>query len=167
MGTFRRIVAPETGQLQKHAGGRALTLLDGRDYSGRSIAQTISAPSAPRSGAAKSFMDAKLIRELEHFLPAGSVLSKLDDLMLYEYDGSVEVARPECVVFPRSTDDVVHILELSNHYRVPLVGRGAGTGLSGGARTSAQGPLALCPSSGRGARGKGARNGSRRPRRAT
>jgi hypothetical protein len=113
---------------------RALTRRDARDYSGRRIcARYLRAPFVNSGGAAKSAMDVKLIRELEHFLPAGSVLSKPEDLMLYEYDGSVEVARPECIVFPRSTDDVVHILELSNHYQVPLVGRGAGTVLSGGA----------------------------------
>src|SRR5574337_883176 len=53
--------------------------------------------------------------------------------MLYEYDGSVEQARPDCVVFPRSTRDVVQVVQLAGRYQVPLVGRGAGTGLSGGA----------------------------------
>ena len=53
--------------------------------------------------------------------------------MLYEYDGSVEVARPDCVVFPRATADVVEIVRLANRHEVPLVGRGTGTGLSGGA----------------------------------
>jgi glycolate oxidase len=61
------------------------------------------------------------------------VLWRPEDLVLYEYDGSVEQARPECVVFPRSTRDVVQIVRLANRYEVPLVGRGAGTGLSGGA----------------------------------
>ena len=46
---------------------------------------------------------------------------------------SVEQARPECVVFPRSTEDVTAIVELANRYETPIVARGAGTGLSGGA----------------------------------
>jgi glycolate oxidase len=78
-------------------------------------------------------MDAKITRELEHLLGADAVLSRPEDLLLYEYDGSVEVARPDCVVFPRSTQDVVRIVEISNQHQVPIVGRGAGTGLSGGA----------------------------------
>ena len=78
-------------------------------------------------------MNKRLIRELEQILGPDSVLSRPEDLMLYEYDGSVELARPECVVFPRSTRDVVEIVRLADRYQVPLVGRGAGTGLSGGA----------------------------------
>ena len=42
-------------------------------------------------------------------------------------------ARPQCVVFPRSTEDVLGIVRLANQYKSPMVGRGAGTGLSGGA----------------------------------
>jgi glycolate oxidase len=53
--------------------------------------------------------------------------------MLYEYDGSVEIARPDCVVFPRGTQDVVEIARLAARHAVPIVGRGSGTGLSGGA----------------------------------
>jgi len=78
-------------------------------------------------------MDPELIRALEISLGEGAVLSSREDLLLYEYDGSVEVARPECVVFPRSTEDVVHIVAVANQFQTPLVGRGAGTGLSGGA----------------------------------
>ncbi|MCL4401885.1 MAG: FAD-binding protein [Acidobacteria bacterium] len=53
--------------------------------------------------------------------------------MLYEYDGSVDRGRPEMVVFPRSTGDVVEIVNITREYGIPIVGRGAGTGLSGGA----------------------------------
>ncbi len=77
--------------------------------------------------------DEKLIRQLEQILGKQGVLYQLQDLMLYEYDGSVEHARPDYVVFPRSTRDVVEIVRLANRYQVPMVGRGAGTGLSGGA----------------------------------
>jgi hypothetical protein len=46
-------------------------------------------------------MDPALIRELSLLGPA-NVLSQKEDLMLYEFDGSVEKARPEVVVFPLS-----------------------------------------------------------------
>jgi glycolate oxidase len=36
-------------------------------------------------------------------------------------------------VFPRTTADVAAIVKLADEYRMPVVGRGAGTGLSGGA----------------------------------
>lgn len=60
-------------------------------------------------------------------------LDRPQDLMLYEYDGSIDKARPELVVFPRTTEDVVSIVKTSRDFGVPIVGRGAGTGLSGGA----------------------------------
>ncbi len=52
--------------------------------------------------------------------------------MLYEYDASIEKGRPECVVFPKSTEDVVRIVRVAAEHKLALVGRGAGTGLSGG-----------------------------------
>ena len=60
-------------------------------------------------------------------------LDRPEDLALYEYDGSVEKRRPDIVVFPRTTSDVSAIARIAREFRVPLVGRGAGTGLSGGA----------------------------------
>jgi glycolate oxidase len=78
-------------------------------------------------------MDATIIRELTALLGRDAVLAGADDLLMYEYDGSVEQARPEVVVFPRTRDDVAAIVRTAASHKVPLVGRGAGTGLSGGA----------------------------------
>ncbi len=60
------------------------------------------------------------------------LLERPQDLMLYEYDGSIEKGRPECVVFPRTTEDVIAIVKIAGQFQLALVGRGAGTGLSGG-----------------------------------
>jgi glycolate oxidase len=60
-------------------------------------------------------------------------LDRPEDLTLYEYDGSVDKSRPEIVVFPRSTADVAELVKIANEHGIPIVGRGAGTGLSGGA----------------------------------
>src|SRR5258706_12858876 len=78
-------------------------------------------------------MQPQLIRELVALLGPRAVLSQAEDLMLYEYDGSVELGSPECVVFPTTTREVAEIVRLANRYETPIVGRGAGTGLSGGA----------------------------------
>lgn len=59
-------------------------------------------------------------------------LDRPEDLILYEYDGGVDKARPDLVVFPRSTEEVVAIVKLTHQHKIPIVGRGAGTGLSGG-----------------------------------
>ena len=60
-------------------------------------------------------------------------LDKPEDLLLYEYDGSVDKARPEMVVFPETTEQVSEIVKATAEAGIPIVGRGAGTGLSGGA----------------------------------
>lgn len=64
---------------------------------------------------------------------ARGVLDQETDLRLYEYDGGVDKHRPDLVVFPRSTEEVAALVKLSKQHGVPMVGRGAGTGLSGGA----------------------------------
>ena len=69
---------------------------------------------------------------VSHFGP-GRYLDRAEDLTLYEYDGGVDKSRPEMVVFPRSTEDVVAAVKIAGQYKIPIVGRGAGTGLSGGA----------------------------------
>jgi glycolate oxidase len=78
-------------------------------------------------------MVSQLLQALKTTLGPEAVLHRPEELMLYEYDGSVEIARPTCVVFPRTTADVLAIVKLANQYQTPLIGRGAGTGLSGGA----------------------------------
>ena len=55
------------------------------------------------------------------------------ETILYEYDGSVERARPDVVVVPSSTQEVMSIMQIAARYSVPVVARGAGTSLSGGA----------------------------------
>src|SRR6185437_1907453 len=58
-------------------------------------------------------MDSRLLHDLKKVLGAGGVLYEAEDLLLYEYDGSVEVARPDCVVFPRTPADVLEIVRLA------------------------------------------------------
>ena len=78
-------------------------------------------------------VDPQLLSELQKLFGPDKVLYKREDMLLYEYDGSVEVARPDCAVFPENAEQVVALVALANRFQSPLVGRGAGTGLSGGA----------------------------------
>ncbi|MCW5978571.1 MAG: FAD-binding protein [Bryobacteraceae bacterium] len=71
--------------------------------------------------------------ELAALLGPKGYLDRPEDLILYEYDGGVDKARPDLVAFPRGTEEVVGIVKIAAKYGVPVVGRGAGTGLSGGA----------------------------------
>ena len=70
---------------------------------------------------------------MKRLLGISNVLEKSEDLILYEYDGSVEKGRPDLVVFPHTTAEVSQIVRTASRYQIPIVGRGAGTGLSGGA----------------------------------
>ena len=56
-----------------------------------------------------------------------------EDLMLYEYDGSVEQASPSASFFPLARATCRKLCGSPTAIETPLVGRGAGTGLSGGA----------------------------------
>jgi glycolate oxidase len=73
------------------------------------------------------------VKRLTYLLGPRGCLDQPEDLALYEYDGSVDKHRPDVVVFPRSTKDVAEIVKIAQEFGVPFVGRGAGTGLSGGA----------------------------------
>jgi glycolate dehydrogenase FAD-linked subunit len=85
--------------------------------------------------------DPQLISDIEAQVGKAAILSLPTDLKLYEYDGGVDKSRPDLVVFPRTTDEVVRLVKLARQYRLPIVGRGAGTGLSGGAIARAGGMM--------------------------
>jgi glycolate oxidase len=61
--------------------------------------------------------------------------------MLYEYDALASLRQPDAVVFPRTTAHVVQIVKLAARENLPVVPRGAGTGLSGGSVTPEGGIL--------------------------
>jgi len=82
------------------------------------------------------------LQSIDELLGVRGYLDRPEDLALYEYDGSVDKARPDLVVFPRSTEEVAAIVRIASQHGIPIVGRGAGTGLSGGAIPRAGGIVA-------------------------
>jgi glycolate oxidase len=62
-----------------------------------------------------------------------AVLDRPEDLMLYEYDAGIRKSTPGVVVFPQNAHQVSEIMRVATSARIPVVARGAGTGLSGGA----------------------------------
>jgi glycolate oxidase len=74
-----------------------------------------------------------LSARLGEIVGADAVLSSPDELVVYECDGYVvEKNRPDVVVFPTTTEQVVEIVKLCNELDVPFLPRGAGTSLAGG-----------------------------------
>jgi len=76
---------------------------------------------------------AEVVRELRDLLGERAVLHTPYDLMLYEYDASIDRSSPDIVVLPASTEEVAAVVKIAARHHVPVVPRGAGTGLSGGA----------------------------------
>ncbi len=75
-----------------------------------------------------------LVKEFLRFLPDESVLREDQDLLPYESDGlAVYQQKPPVVVLPDTVEQVQKILKICQARKVPVVARGAGTGLSGGA----------------------------------
>ena len=76
----------------------------------------------------------KLVKLFRQFLPDSSVLTEKEQLAPYECDGlSAYHCLPWLVVLPEVVEQVQKILHICDEKGVPVVARGAGTGLSGGA----------------------------------
>ena len=72
----------------------------------------------------------RLVKELEGIVGRGMVVHHPDDLLVFEYDGSVDRGVPTAVVFPENTDEVSRVVSLAYREGVPVVPRGASRGWS-------------------------------------
>jgi glycolate oxidase len=85
-------------------------------------------------------LDPALHAKLAAILPAASLLTTAEDTRPYECDGlTLYRELPAAVVLPETEGQVVEILRVCHAARIPVVARGAGTSLSGGALPSAVG----------------------------
>jgi glycolate oxidase len=74
-----------------------------------------------------------LIESLRAIVGRDALLASPTDLLVYECDGyTIAKNRPDVVVFPTSTEQVVDIVKTCNRFGVPFLPRGAGTSLAGG-----------------------------------
>ena len=78
-------------------------------------------------------MSGDLAARLRASLGPDGVSVAAEDLVAYSYDGTWGAQAPALVAHPRSTEQVVEVLRIAQEQRIPVVPRGAGTGLSGGA----------------------------------
>ena len=83
-----------------------------------------------------------ILAALRAVLPADSVLSSPEQRRPYECDALTTFRRiPQVVVLPRTESEVQAVLLACNRHQVPIVARGSGTGLSGGATPFENGVL--------------------------
>jgi glycolate oxidase len=73
-----------------------------------------------------------LFDRLRDLVGAEGVLSAPEELLVYECDAyTLEKNPPQAVVLPRTTEEVAAVVRLCRQFNLPIIPRGAGTGLSG------------------------------------
>jgi glycolate oxidase len=82
-----------------------------------------------------------VVRELQAAVGRQWVLHEPEDVLVYEYDATIERARPQAVVLPANTAQVAAVVRAARRHGLPVTARGAGTGLSGGALACGGGVL--------------------------
>jgi glycolate oxidase len=86
------------------------------------------------NGARGAGVDQTFVQELRRICGADAVLAGETETLVYECDAFViEKRHPDVVVLPTRTEQVADVVRLCREHGVPFVGRGAGTGLAGGA----------------------------------
>ncbi|MCH7812092.1 MAG: FAD-binding protein [Chloroflexi bacterium] len=78
-------------------------------------------------------IDRRVVRRLERAVGRNGVLWRPEEIIAFEYDGTIERAQPQAVVFPTSSEQVSQVVRIALDAGLPVTPRGAGTGLSGGA----------------------------------
>jgi D-lactate dehydrogenase (cytochrome) len=74
-----------------------------------------------------------LWQSLKTVLAPQQIITNPLELLTYEVDAALDRGTPDGAVFPRTAEEVVRLVKWAQTHHVPLVARGAGTGLSGGA----------------------------------
>ncbi|MBQ0961291.1 FAD-binding protein [Ideonella sp. 4Y11] len=88
----------------------------------------------------RSARQSEVVAALRPLLPAHALLYQPEDTTPYECDGLTAYRqRPLLVVLPETEEQVAAVLRTCHRLGVPVVARGAGTGLSGGAMPHAMG----------------------------
>ena len=78
-------------------------------------------------------MHKQIIRQLQELIGPSQVLTDPEECACYAYDGSGGTVAPWAVLFPCNATQIAAIIKLANQYRFPVVPRGAGSGMTGGA----------------------------------
>ncbi len=77
-------------------------------------------------------IDRQIVSQLQAIAGAGNVFTTPEECLCYSYDATTEQFRPEAAVQVQTAEQVSQIMKLAGKAKIPVVPRGAGTGLSGG-----------------------------------
>lgn len=78
-------------------------------------------------------MQKQIISQLRDIVGPENLSSAKAELCCASYDGTAQEYLPELVVWPRTVEEVSRIMAIAHRERLPVVARGAGSGMTGGA----------------------------------
>lgn len=81
----------------------------------------------------------RLVAELRAVVGDDAMLYRPEDVLVYESDATADRGLPAMVVLPGSAEEAHAVVRVARRHGLPIVPRGAGTGLSGGAVPDAPG----------------------------
>ncbi len=73
-----------------------------------------------------------LANQLRAVMPGDRILTTPEDLIVHGYDGTWLDRSPDLVVIPETADEIANVVKIARRHGVPVVPRGAGSGLAGG-----------------------------------
>jgi glycolate oxidase len=111
-----------------------MTISLGADVPGAPSPGAAPAGVAAPTEASRDQRRADMVAALAEVLPRGAILYRHEDTVPYECDALTAYrTSPMVVALPETEIQVAAILKICHRMRVPIIARGAGTGLSGGA----------------------------------
>src|SRR6266853_676636 len=77
-------------------------------------------------------MTPAIVGEFKAIVADGYVHDAPSEIIAYSYDGTFQQHRPDLAVSPGSTDEVAAVMRLAARTKIPIIARGASSGLAGG-----------------------------------
>lgn len=74
-----------------------------------------------------------ILKSLRQIVDKNRLVTDPAEMVVYEMDATWERGEPNAVVFPKSAEEISRLVRWAAEHHIPIVARGAGTGLSGGA----------------------------------
>ena len=89
-------------------------------------------------------MDSGLLDHLTRIVGSRGVLSTPEDLAVYSYDATFAEGLPGLVVLPETTEQTAEVVKGLAANRIPIVGRGMGSGMAAGSIPVCEGAVVVC-----------------------
>jgi glycolate oxidase len=77
-------------------------------------------------------MEPQVLKEIQAIIPDERILLDLQDRYSYSFDASFGEYLPDIVIQPDNAEEISRLVQLANHFHIPVYPRGSATSLSGG-----------------------------------